>query len=135
MSSPNGRSPSRRGASRPASKTPSQAEKQGFGDELVDPARAPQAPGPRPGEEQVDRHARKVLAEVSIEAEAAGVPCNTRVATAESPWRGILEVAAKAGCDAIVMSSHGRSNLGGLLLGSETARVLSHSKIPVIVFR
>jgi nucleotide-binding universal stress UspA family protein len=83
----------------------------------------------------VERHARKVLAEVSIEAEAAGVPCNTRVATAESPWRGILEVAAKAGCDAIVMSSHGRSNLGGLLLGSETARVLSHSKIPVIVFR
>lgn len=83
----------------------------------------------------VDKHARKVLAEVAIEAETAGVACNTRVVTADSPWRGILEAAGKAGCDAIVMSSHGRGNLGGLLLGSETARVLSHSKIPVVVLR
>lgn len=83
----------------------------------------------------VERQGRKVLAEVAIEAEAAGVDCTTRCVSDEAPWRGILDVASKVRCDAIVMASHGRGNLGGLLLGSETARVLSHSKIPVIVFR
>jgi nucleotide-binding universal stress UspA family protein len=82
-----------------------------------------------------EREARKALAEVEIEAGAAKVAFSTEAVTAGSPWEGILEVAKKARCDAIAIASHGRSNLGGLLLGSETAHVLSRSKIPVLVVR
>jgi nucleotide-binding universal stress UspA family protein len=49
---------------------------------------------------------------------------------------GVIEREASARkCDAIVIASHGRGGLGGLILGSQTARVLSHSKIPVVVVR
>ena len=82
-----------------------------------------------------ERDAKKALAEVEIEAGAAKVECKTEFVTAGSPWEGILDVAKKSRCDAIAIASHGRSNLGGLLLGSETSHVLSHSKIPVIVLR
>lgn len=82
-----------------------------------------------------EKEARRVLAEVEIEAQAAGVPCRTRFVTAERPWQGILDAAKKSRSDVIAIASHGRSSLGGLLLGSETSRVLSHSKIPVLVLR
>lgn len=82
-----------------------------------------------------EKEARRVLAEVEIEAQAAGVPCRTRFVTAERPWQGILDAAKKSRSDVIAIGSHGRSSLGGLLLGSETSRVLSHSKIPVLVLR
>ena len=81
------------------------------------------------------RVAKKALAEVEIEAQTAGVPCATRVVTAARPHEGILRAARAAKCDVIAMASHGRGALGGLLLGSETTRVLAHSKLPVIVYR
>lgn len=61
--------------------------------------------------------------------------CATRHVTGGQPWQAILKVARAAKCDAVVMSSHGRGGLGGLLLGSETTRVLANSKIPVLVVR
>jgi nucleotide-binding universal stress UspA family protein len=79
--------------------------------------------------------AKKALASVQIEAQTAGVPCATRIVTAERPHAGILRAARAAKCDAIAMASHGRGAIGGLILGSETARVLSHSKLPVLVAR
>jgi nucleotide-binding universal stress UspA family protein len=79
--------------------------------------------------------ARNALAMVESEARAAKVPCNTAVARQAWPWKGILGVARSKKCDAIVMASHGRGGLGGLLLGSETQRVLAHSRIPVLVTR
>ena len=79
--------------------------------------------------------ARKALAVIEIEAELARVPCTTAVVRNARPWKGILAAAHRRGCDAIVIASHGRSGLGGLLLGSETANVLSHSRIPVLVAR
>ncbi|WP_272976120.1 universal stress protein [Deinococcus geothermalis] len=33
------------------------------------------------------------------------------------------------------MASHGRRGLSGLLLGSETQKVLTHTAIPVVVYR
>ena len=81
-----------------------------------------------------ERQAKKALAAVEVEAQTADVPCTTRFVTAERPFEGILK-SARARCDAIVMASHGRSGLGGLLLGSETTRVLASSKIPVLVIR
>jgi nucleotide-binding universal stress UspA family protein len=55
--------------------------------------------------------------------------------TDAQPWRAILGAARAMRCDAIVMGSHGRSAIGGLVLGSETTRVLAHSRIPVLVAR
>jgi nucleotide-binding universal stress UspA family protein len=82
------------------------------------------------------KEARKALAAVEIEAQAAGgVPCSTVSITNEHPWKGIVRVAQARKCDAIVMASHGRRGLAGLLLGSETTKVLTHSKIPVLVCR
>jgi nucleotide-binding universal stress UspA family protein len=79
--------------------------------------------------------AKRALAAVEIEAKSAGVACETRILTAERPHAGILRAARAAKCDAIAMASHGRGAVAGLLLGSETARVLSHSKLPVLVTR
>jgi len=79
--------------------------------------------------------ARKALAVVEIEAQAAKVPCATRIAVSDQPWRAILAAARSGNCDTIVMASHGRGGLGGLILGSETTRVLASSKIPVLVIR
>lgn len=64
-----------------------------------------------------------------------GVPCEAQTAFAENAALKIVEVAASAGCDLIFMGSHGRSGWGQLLLGSVTNKVLSQSKIPVLVHR
>ena len=85
--------------------------------------------------ELAGKEARKALATVEIEAQTAGVPCTTLSTTNEHPWRGIVRVAQARKCDVIVMASHGRRGLAGLLLGSETSKVLTHSKIPVLVCR
>lgn len=55
--------------------------------------------------------------------------------TNDIPYEAIIEAAAQSGCDLIFMASHGRRGFSGLLLGSETNKVLTHSKIPVLVFR
>jgi nucleotide-binding universal stress UspA family protein len=72
---------------------------------------------------------------VVLEAERAGVDCSTLLAVNSRPWEGILKTARARKSEAIVMASHGRSGLGGLFLGSETQRVLAHSRIPVLVIR
>ena len=82
-----------------------------------------------------ERTAKKALAAVEVEARAADVPCDTVLTTDPQPWGGILRIARSKRCDAIAIASHGRGALGGLILGSETQRVLAHSKIPVLVTR
>ena len=81
------------------------------------------------------RESRKALAAVEVEAGLAGVPCRSIALTAYTPWEGIIRSAKRGSCDLIVMASHGRRGLAGLLLGSETSKVLTHSKIPVLVCR
>jgi nucleotide-binding universal stress UspA family protein len=51
------------------------------------------------------------------------------------PYEAIIAAAETAGADLIFMASHGRRGFSGLLLGSETQKVLTHSKIPVLVYR
>jgi nucleotide-binding universal stress UspA family protein len=82
-----------------------------------------------------ERTARKALAAVEIEAQTAAVPFQSHIVTDVQPWQGIVRTARARKCDAIAMASHGRAALGGLILGSETQRVLAHSKIPVLVSR
>lgn len=76
-----------------------------------------------------------ILSAVGAKAKAAGIPFTAVQAIAAAPWEAILAAARKEKCDAIVMASHGRRGVSALLLGSETQKVLTHSKLPVIVVR
>jgi len=75
------------------------------------------------------------LALVEREAKAAGVPYQTLFATSNVPHEAVIGAAKKEGCDLIAMASHGRKGLEGILMGSETVKVLTHSTIPVLVYR
>ncbi|KWE57381.1 universal stress protein [Burkholderia ubonensis] len=83
----------------------------------------------------VRQHADAYLATVTAAAAEAGVPCETVAATHDRPYEAIINVAAQRGCDLVVMASHGRSGVRGLLIGSETQKVLTHCSIPVLVVR
>jgi len=78
---------------------------------------------------------RKNLALIEEAAHAAGVPVDVVSVTSEYPAESIVETARDRGCDLIFMASHGRRGLKSVLLGSETHKVLVHSKIPVLVYR
>jgi nucleotide-binding universal stress UspA family protein len=89
--------------------------------------------------EQYKKHvanlAAKHLRVASDMATAAGVTCNVVHVEHHSPYEAIIIAAKKAHCDLIVMASHGRSGYAAVLLGSETVKVMTHSKIPVLVYR
>ena len=72
---------------------------------------------------------------VAAAAAAAGIPCETVTSAAASPYESIVDAAEKQGCDVIVMASHGRKGLNKLFLGSETQKVLAHTRLPVLVLR
>jgi nucleotide-binding universal stress UspA family protein len=79
--------------------------------------------------------ASAILELVKQSAGQAGVACDTVARVGSCPYLAIIEQAKKLGCDLIVMASHGRKGLPGLLLGSETVKVLTHSTVPVLVCR
>jgi nucleotide-binding universal stress UspA family protein len=79
--------------------------------------------------------AEKQLAFVEKTAKAAGVPYEGYYVASIVPWEAIVEAAQKKKCDLIFMASHGRTGLGALVLGSQTTKVLTHTKIPVMVYR
>lgn len=85
--------------------------------------------------EMADKQAREVLAGCEKIAAEAGVACDSSSAVSDIPYEAIIDAADKSGCDLIFMASHGRRGFSGLLLGSETQKVLTHSKIPVLVYR
>jgi len=66
-------------------------------------------------------------------AKEAGVSCETIQVVNAQPHQAIIAAAEEKGCDLIVMSSHGRSGLSMLLIGSVTNKVLTQAKIPVLV--
>ena len=70
-----------------------------------------------------------------LAAKASGVPFTALVTKSNAPSRGIIDAAQRRKCDVIFMASHGHRGLAGLLLGSVTHEVLTHSEIPVLVFR
>jgi len=85
--------------------------------------------------EATERQARRVLAPAEKACAKAGVPCEARFVVHDSPYEAIIAAAKKHRCDLIVMASHGRRGLTGLLLGSETTKVLTHGRTPVLVLR
>lgn len=86
-------------------------------------------------EEEAKTRAETYLAFVRKIAQDAGVPCDTVCETSDHPHDAILKTADGRKCDLIVMTSHGRKGLAAMLLGSETRKVLTHVKIPVLVVR
>lgn len=75
------------------------------------------------------------LSVIEEAAKVAGVAFDTALATSDHPYEAIIKGAEEKGCDLIMMASHGRKGLQGLTLGSETQKVLTHCKIPVLVYR
>ena len=79
--------------------------------------------------------AETYLAAIEKAAKEARVACDVVYEKNDYPYEVIIRVAKLKGCDLIMMASHGRRGVGALLIGSETQRVLTHSKIPVLVYR
>lgn len=96
---------------------------------LVDPTT------PESFADMTQKVAQEILDRSSAVAQAHGVACDTHSRINDLPYESIIETATEKGCDLIYMASHGRRGLVGLLLGSETQKVLTHSSIPVLVYR
>ena len=83
--------------------------------------------------EQIKNYAVSALNRVADAAKQAGVPCDTVQVRDVQPYQAIIATAADRGCDLIVMATHGHGGLSAVLLGSVTNKVLTHTKIPVLV--
>jgi nucleotide-binding universal stress UspA family protein len=86
-------------------------------------------------ERHASEHAKAILASAESKAAAAGVPASMVELADDHPYDAIIRAAERAGCDLIAMASHGRRGLSAVVLGSQTTKVLTHTKIPVLVFR
>jgi nucleotide-binding universal stress UspA family protein len=86
-------------------------------------------------ERHAAEHARQVLAATAAKAEAVGVSASQLTRTGDHPAEEIIAAAGEVGADLIAMASHGRRGLSALMLGSQTAKVLSRTEIPVLVLR
>jgi len=84
---------------------------------------------------RMQEHAEKTLGAAARAAQAAGVACETVQVEHGHPYQAIIDTAGSRGCDLIVMASHGRHGISAIVLGSETVKVLTHCKIPVLVHR
>jgi nucleotide-binding universal stress UspA family protein len=85
--------------------------------------------------EEAAEGSMRMLDKVKATAGAAGVDCYGVSVHSGVPYDAIIKQAKKLKCDLIVMASHGRKGLAGVLIGSETVKVLTHSTIPVLVVR
>jgi nucleotide-binding universal stress UspA family protein len=90
---------------------------------------------PKEYEAGMRKVADKALAKVRAAAAAENVPFTGISVIQGHPWEAIVNAAKQKKCDLIVMASHGRRGLAGLLLGSETQKVLTHTRTPVLVCR
>lgn len=79
--------------------------------------------------------AERILAVAVSIAQAAGLEASTATEISDTPYQVIIKTAQDQGCDLVFMASHGRKGLAGLLIGSETHKVLTHCKVPVLVYR
>lgn len=77
--------------------------------------------------------ARELLTKAESAARASGVPCSSSSTVSDSPYAAIIAAARAEGCDLIFMASHGRRTTLGMMLGSQTLKVLINSEIPVLV--
>lgn len=91
-----------------------------------------------PPEEYETNAAKTAVEQLKRAAETAksiGVACDTLHKSDAQPYKAIIDTAGANGCDLIVMGSHGRRGIAGLLLGSVAMKTLTHAHIPVLVYR
>jgi nucleotide-binding universal stress UspA family protein len=86
-------------------------------------------------EEEATEIAQKMVSTLVARAKEKGVECDGLVVVGDHPYEEIINNAENRKCDLIMMASHGRRGLNAVLLGSETVKVLTHTKIPVLVVR
>jgi nucleotide-binding universal stress UspA family protein len=86
-------------------------------------------------EQKAPQQAGRYLADAERVAGALGVACETMTVWHEHPYQAIIDTAAAKACDLIAMASHGRRGLSAVVLGSVTTKVLTHTKLPVLVYR
>jgi len=84
---------------------------------------------------RMQKHAETTLGAVATAAKLAGLECEVIQVEHEHPYRAIIDTAELKGRDLIVMASHGPHGISALVLGSETVKALTHSKILVLVHR
>jgi nucleotide-binding universal stress UspA family protein len=89
----------------------------------------------REHEEEAKEIAQKMVSALVTRAKEEGVDCDGLVVVGDHPYEEIINNAGNRKCDLIMMASHGRRGLDAVLLGSETVKVLTHSRIPVLVVR
>ena len=95
----------------------------------------PEIVSPQLHKKSMQRLAANVLGAIEKMCKSAGVAFEAVHVADEDPYTAVIKVAKRKRCDLILMASHGRRGLAGFLLGSETQKVLTHSKIPVLVYR
>jgi nucleotide-binding universal stress UspA family protein len=87
----------------------------------------------RQHEDEDVKTSEAMLSEIEEKARCAGVECDKVVVVGDNPYEEIVDNALKQDCDLIMMASHARRGLDAMLFGSETARVIRHTKLPVLV--
>lgn len=80
-------------------------------------------------------HAEAVLAGARERAEAIGIGIETLGKRHDHPYQAIIDTARERNCDLIAMASHGRRGVAAVVMGSQTNKILTHSDIPVLVYR
>ena len=96
---------------------------------------APEILDPEQFNEQAENTAKKYLSVIENAAKKAGVDYEGCFVTSNSPYRAIVDAATQKGCDLIFMASHGKRNINNFFLGSEANKVLTHCKIPILIYR
>lgn len=84
---------------------------------------------------QCEDSAKKILSVVTSAANTAGIKCGVIHEQNRWPYEGIITAAEKVGADLIVIGSHGRRGIEGLLIGSQATKLLTHTKTPALVVR
>jgi len=84
---------------------------------------------------QAQTDGTRYLDDMEAAARSARIRFDRLLLKNDDPWRAIIGAARKQRCDLIMMAAHGRRGLAAIVLGSETNKVLVHSKIPVLVYR
>jgi nucleotide-binding universal stress UspA family protein len=86
-------------------------------------------------EEEARQIAQEMVDKLAQRVRGNGIDCESLVVIGDHPYEEIINHAEKRNCDLIIMASHGHKGLNAVLLGSETVKVLTHSKLPVLVVR
>ena len=90
---------------------------------------------PEQYQKDCDALGEKHLRVVRDAAREADIPCEVVRVVHDHPYQAIIDTASTRECDLIFMASHGRRGMAALVLGSETTKVLTHTRIPVLVCR